>query len=259
MGDGTVRRAPGWLTWLRQRPRIYVLFFVVAGFGIFGLLFLGDRGDNLVAVLSLFVAFVGVVPAILPYLRPATGLAAADPPDPPARPPDPPGPVVPPDAGVGIRRVPWRAVALSAGALILGGLVAWGLYTVVQGAVPVSPDQAVTVENGRDLTPEQPARVVFRGTTPDRSRLGLQLSLDDYLGNGDCTTYAGATLVPHLGGIQGRPVEVAALGTASQEPSETAIETGGAVRDLTVDVIYRADPGCRVGLTVTGATFYGRY
>lgn len=216
-----------------------VLFFTGAA-TILSLLFVGPRGDYTVTVLSLLATFVFGFLDYVTSPSPPTSQRARD-------------------RGLP-KRGPRTRSAYFANVLtfsLLGLLAGAGVYYAALGSVAVKPAQSLTIQNERGLSLGKPAQIVFNRTTPDRNYLGLAISVDDYVGSGDCSTFATATLVPRIGKIRQQPIEVKSLGTATREPSETRISIGGAINDLSIDVFIHTDPGCKLALTVTGATFYG--
>jgi len=64
-------------------------------------------------------------------------------------------------------------------------------------------------------------------------------------------------LAPVKGGQEGEAVEVSKPGTATRPPDEVAIPIGGTVQDLKINVALRSAEGCKLGLVVRKAEFYG--
>ncbi len=210
---------------------IALLALLAAGTSlILSLLFFGERGNFLVAVLSLLLAFLFGMANLL------------------------------------VRRelvAVWKGLSKRATAASISGLVSLSLViaTVIFLAARV-PQIGVTIADIRiegkgELTESTPATIVFQGPTPSRETLRLKLRLVDYIGSGDCTTSATLTLEPFLTETQAPLVSVPEPATETREGEAVEIPLGGSVPDLRIKVMLNSNVGCKVGLQVSEAVFYG--
>jgi hypothetical protein len=212
-------------------PALIVLAAAAGGpVVIFSFLVIGERGNSVIQVLGLLLAFIGVMTPILAKYRVSETWRSMK---------------------------PWQRVCFAATVFLVSAAISFVLYLFANiPAVPTIPG-AIRIDGQNQLTPTTPATIVFVEPTPDRQNLGLKLVLHDYIKSGNCLNPATLALTPLKGGQEGVAVEVPRPGIPGRDPEEVTIPIGGSVRDLRITVALHSGVGCKLELKVHEAVFHG--